>query len=117
MHIIHNIVGVPKIAQNDSAENTSVFSVGPLPRGYGVTLGNSLRRVALSTIPGTKVTGVKVAGVNHEYATLPGIKDSVVDMMLNLKDLVIEKKDLKQYAFPKVVTSFLADKSLYLELF
>ena len=38
MHIIHNIVGVPKIAQNDSAENTSVFSVGPLPRGYGVTL-------------------------------------------------------------------------------
>ena len=93
MHIIHNIVGVPKIAQKDSAENTSVFTVWPLPRGYGVTLGNSLRRVALSTIPGTKVTGVKVAGVNHEYATLPGIKDSVIDMMLNLKDLVIEKKD------------------------
>ena len=93
MHIIHNTVGVPKIAQNDSTENTSVFSVGPLPRGYGVTLGNSLRRVALSTIPGTKVTGVKVAGVSHEYSTLPGIKDSVIDMMLNLKDLVIEKQD------------------------
>jgi len=93
MHIIHNTVGVPKISQNDTETNTSVFTVGPLPRGYGITLGNSLRRVALSTIPGTKVTGVKVAWVNHEYSTLPGIKDSVIDMMLNLKDLVIEKKD------------------------
>lgn len=67
--------------------------MSPLPRGYGVTIGNSQRRVALSSIPGTRVTGIKVKGVNHEYSTLPGIKDSVVDMMLNLKGLVIDKKD------------------------
>lgn len=45
--------------------------MSPLPRGYGVTLANAMRRVALSSIPGTKVTGVKVAGVSHEYSTLP----------------------------------------------
>ncbi len=93
MHILHNIIGVPKVSQQDTEKNTSFFVIGPLPRGFGVTLGNSLRRVLLSTIPGTKVTGIKVKWVNHEYSTLPGIKDSVVDIMLNLKDLVIDKKD------------------------
>ena len=94
MHILHNIIGVPKITQNNTSENTAVFAMGPLPRGYGVTLANSLRRVALSSIPGSRVTGIKVKGVNHEYSTLPGIKDSVVDMMLNLKGLVVNKKDI-----------------------
>lgn len=93
MHILHNIVGVPKITQQDTQNNTSSFVVTPLPRGYGVTLGNSLRRVALSSIPGTKVTGIKVTGVSHEYSTLPGIKDSVVDLMLNMKGLIIDKAD------------------------
>jgi len=58
-----------------------------------VTLGNSLRRILLSSIPGTKITGIKVAGVSHEYSTLPGIKDSVLDIVLNLKDLVLSKSD------------------------
>ncbi|NUJ97390.1 DNA-directed RNA polymerase subunit alpha [Candidatus Gracilibacteria bacterium] len=93
MHIIHNTIGVPKVSQKDIAENTSVFNIGPLPRGYGITLGNSLRRVLLSTIPGTKITGIKVKGISHEYSTLPGIKDSIIDIMLNLKDLIIDKKD------------------------
>lgn len=93
MHIIHNIIWVPKVSQKDISENTSVFSVWPLPRGYGITLGNSLRRVLLSTIPWTKVTWIKVRGITHEYSTLPWIKDSVIDIMLNLKDLIIDKKD------------------------
>ena len=93
MHILHNIIWVPKVSQQDTEKNTSFFVVWPLPRGFWVTLWNSLRRVLLSTIPGTKVTGIKVKWVNHEYSTLPGIKDSVVDIMLNLKDLVIDKKD------------------------
>jgi len=93
MHILHKEIGVPKITQNNSDENSAVFTMGPLPRGYGVTLANSVRRVALSSIPGTKVTGIKVKWVSHEYSTLPGIKDSVVDLMLNLKGLVVEKKD------------------------
>ena len=64
--------------------------ISPLPSGYGVTLGNSLRRVMLSSIPGARVTGVKIPGVTHEYATLPGVRDSVLDMLLNLKGLVVE---------------------------
>ena len=93
MHILHNVIGVPKITQNNTDENTAVFTMSPLPRGYGITLANSMRRVALSSIPGTKVTWIKVKWVNHEYSTLPGIKDSVVDLMLNLKGLVVNKKD------------------------
>lgn len=94
MHIIHNIVWVPKISQKDIDTNVSLFNVSPLPRGYGVTVWNSLRRVLLSTIPWTKVTWIKVKWVNHEYSTIPWIKDSVVDLMLNLKELVIDKKDI-----------------------
>lgn len=94
MHILHNVIGVPKITQNDLSDNTAVFTMGPLPRGFGVTIANSLRRVALSSVPGSKVTGIKVKGVSHEYSTLPGIKDTVVDIMLNLKGLVVDKKEL-----------------------
>ena len=71
MHILHNSIGVPKITQNNNDDNSAVFSMSPLPRGFGVTLANSLRRVALSSVPGAKVTGVKVKGVSHEYSTLP----------------------------------------------
>lgn len=94
MHIIHNVIGVPKIVQKDLENNTSVFNVGPLPKGYGVTLGNSLRRVLLSSIPGTRITGIKVKWVSHEYSTLPWIKDSVVDLILNFKDLVLDKNEV-----------------------
>lgn len=92
MHIIHNVIWVPKISQQDLGSNVSKFVLGPLPKGYWVTLGNSLRRVLLSSIPGARVTGVKVIGVNHEYSTLPGVKESVLDIMLNLKNLIIDKK-------------------------
>jgi len=94
MHILHNSIGVPKITQNNNDDNSAVFSMSPLPRGFGVTLANSLRRVALSSVPGSKVTGVKVKGVSHEYSTLPWIRDSVVDIMLNLKGLVVDKNEV-----------------------
>lgn len=93
MHTIHTVIGVPKISQDNISTNEATFIIDPLPNGYGVTLGNSLRRVMLSSIPGTRVTGVKITGVNHEYATLPGVHDSVFDILLNLKGLVIEKPD------------------------
>lgn len=93
MHIIHNIIWVPKISQDDLGNNVSRFEIWPLPRGYGITLWNSLRRVLLSSIPGARVTWIKVAWVSHEYSTLPWVKDSVLDIMLNLKDLIIDKKD------------------------
>ena len=93
MHIIHNTIGVPKIIHEKLNENEARFIIGPLPSGYGVTIGNSLRRVMLSSIPGARITGVKIKGVTHEYSTLPGIKDTILDIMLNLKSLVLEKKD------------------------
>ncbi len=94
MHIIHKTIGVPKILQKDLDSNVSSFIVGPLPKGYGVTLWNSLRRILLSSIPWTKVTWVKVKWVNHEYSTLPWIKDTIIDIMLNLKELVLEKNEI-----------------------
>ncbi len=94
MHILHNTIGVPKITQNNENENSSLFSMSPLPRGFGITLANSIRRVALSSVPGTKVTGIKVKWVSHEYSTLPGIRDSVVDIMLNLKNLIVDKNEV-----------------------
>lgn len=94
MHIIHNIIGAPKITQTDIDANSSSFTVGPLPKGYWVTIGNSLRRTLLSSIPWTKVTGIKVKGVSHEYSTIPGVKDPVIDIILNLKGLVLSKTEI-----------------------
>jgi len=91
MHIIHNTIGVPKIIQKDLDANSASFSVWPLPKGYWITLGNSLRRILLSSIPGTRITWIKVKGVNHEYSTLPWVKDSIIDIILNLKWLVLSK--------------------------
>lgn len=89
MHIIHNLIGVPKILQETTGIHEAKFTVQPLPSGYGVTIGNSLRRVMLSSIPGCRVTGVKIKGIGHEYSTIPGIKNSVLDILLNLKGLVV----------------------------
>lgn len=93
MHIIHNTIGVPKITKDQVSENEAVFSISPLPSGYGVTLWNSLRRIMLSSIPGSRVTGIKIKWITHEYSTIPWIKDSVLDIMLNLKWLVVEKSE------------------------
>ncbi|HRI36320.1 MAG TPA: DNA-directed RNA polymerase subunit alpha [bacterium] len=92
MHIIHNIIGVPKISVESIGPNEVKFVVKPLPSGYGVTIGNAMRRVMLSSIPGARVTGLKIKGASHEYSTLPGIKDSILDVMLNLKSLVVSKE-------------------------
>lgn len=92
MHIIHNTIGVPKIRREVLSATEEKFIIEPLPSGYGVTLGNSLRRVMLSSIPGARVTGIKIPGASHEYMTLPGVRESILDMMLNIKSLVIAKE-------------------------
>ena len=71
----------------------SVIVMEPFARGYGNTLGNSLRRVLLSSINGFAVTSVKIEGVMHEYATIDGIKEDVLDIIMNLKGLAITKDD------------------------
>ena len=65
------------------------FIVEPLERGYGLTLGNALRRILLSSLPGNAVTSVKIAGVQHEFSTIPGVKEDVTEIILNVKGLLI----------------------------
>lgn len=89
MHIIQAEIGLPKISEQKMGDFHSTFAISPLPQGYGTTLGNGLRRVMLSSLPGAAVTGIKVKGVTHEYATLKGVKDSMLDIMLNLKQLAV----------------------------
>ncbi|MBL4694875.1 DNA-directed RNA polymerase subunit alpha [Candidatus Gracilibacteria bacterium] len=90
MHQIQAEIGIPKI-KTDGDGNHVVFTMGPLPPGYGVTVGNALRRALLSSLPGACVTGMKIDGVNHEYSTVKGIKESVLDISLNLKLLDLKK--------------------------
>lgn len=111
MHIIQEEIGLPKISESTVGEFHSTFTVSPLPAGYGTTLGNSLRRVMLSSLPGAAVTGIKIKGVTHEYTVVKGVKDSVLDIMLNLKQLAVSKES-KEASFvtlkvkkPGVVTA------------
>ncbi|MFA5320311.1 MAG: DNA-directed RNA polymerase subunit alpha [Candidatus Omnitrophota bacterium] len=83
---------LPKRLECDETTYTSTygkFSAAPFERGYGVTLGNSLRRVLLSSIEGSAITSVKINGVNHEFAALPGVLEDVTEIILNLKTVVL----------------------------
>ena len=77
------------------------FVVEPLERGYGITLGNSLRRILSSSLPGSAISSVKVDGVLHEFSSIPGVKEDVVEIILNLKGLAI--RDTSQGTEPKVI--------------
>jgi DNA-directed RNA polymerase subunit alpha len=68
--------------------NYGIFTVEPLERGYGTTLGNSLRRILLSSLPGVAVVSAKIEGVVHEFSTIPGVKEDVIEIVLNLKSLI-----------------------------
>src|SRR3989338_3783826 len=95
MHIIQEEIGPPiftsvaGLKEGDTAH--AVFTIAPLPPGYGMTLGNALRRTLLSSLPCAAVTAVRIRGVQHEYAILKGIKESVMDIILNLKGLHLKK--------------------------
>ena len=80
----------PRIECIDSPENGSYgkYVVEPLERGYGTTLGNSLRRVLLSSLSGTAATSIKIAGVQHEFSTIPGVKEDVTEIVLNVKKII-----------------------------
>lgn len=104
MHIIQEEIGLPKVQTEFTGDNHAVFSISPLPSGYGMTLGNAFRRVLLSSLPGAAITGVKIEGASHEYSTLPGVKDSILDILLNLK-LVQLKKHSKDMEIVKLSVS------------
>ena len=79
----------PTLSEEVLAENRSQFVIEPLEPGFGYTLGNSLRRTLLSSIPGAAVTSIRIDGVLHEFTTVPGVKEDVTDIILNLKSLVV----------------------------
>ena len=82
----------PRIEFTDSMEDTAygAFVVEPLERGFGTTLGNSLRRVLLSSLPGYAITSVKIDGILHEFSTIPNVKEDVTEIVLNLKGVILK---------------------------
>lgn len=94
MHIIQEEIGLPLFSATPADkgdDNHVLFSIGPLPTGYGMTLGNALRRVLLSSLPGAAITSMRIKGVQHEYSTIKGVRESVVDIALNLKQIKLRK--------------------------
>ena len=88
----------PKIEIKEISEDNKYgrFVVEPLERGYGTTLGNSLRRIMLSSLPGTAVSFVKIKGVLHEFSSIPGVKEDVTEIIMNIKELCIKNNSTSQ---------------------
>lgn len=91
-----------KIREGKQEANFGEFIIEPLEPGYGHTLGNSLRRVLMVAIPGAAVTSVKISGVKHKFSTVPGLKENVVDLLLNIKELNFRLDGEKQTATVKL---------------
>lgn len=82
----------PNIEVSEISEDKKYgkFVVKPLERGYGITLGNSLRRIMLSSLPGAAVSQIKIEGVLHEFSSIPGVKEDVSEIIMNIKSLAIK---------------------------
>ena len=95
---------IPRITSESVEQNRGTFTIEPLDRGFGYTFGNSLRRVLLSSLAGAAVTSVRIEGVAHEFSTIPGIKEDVTDIVLNLKGIVCRMhSDATEVEAPLVV--------------
>ncbi len=81
---------------SEADPNYGRFTIEPLERGYGTTLGNSLRRILLSSLPGAAVTAIKIDGILHEFSTVPGVKEDVTEIVLNLKRLAVKLHDKEE---------------------
>src|SRR5688572_25090927 len=96
---------VPKISSDDTDGSKGTFTIEPLDKGFGYTFGNSLRRVLLSSLGGAAITSVRIEGVAHEFSTIPGLKEDVTDLVLNLKDVVVRMHtDADEVETPLVAT-------------
>lgn len=84
----------PKIERKAEARNYGKFIIGPLERGYGTTLGNALRRVLLSSLEGSAVTSIRIADVQHEFSDIPGVREDVIRVMLQIKQLRMKMQDV-----------------------
>ena len=96
---------IPRISSESVEHNRGTFIIEPLDRGFGYTFGNSLRRVLLSSLAGAAVTSVRIEGVAHEFSTIPGVKEDVTDLVLNLKGIVCRMhSDATEVEAPLVVS-------------
>jgi DNA-directed RNA polymerase subunit alpha len=96
---------IPRITSESVERNRGTFTIEPLDRGFGYTFGNSLRRVLLSSLAGAAVTSVRIEGVAHEFSTIPGVKEDVTDIVLNLKGIVCRMhSDATEVEAPLVVS-------------
>src|ERR687891_219114 len=96
---------IPKISAEKSDEKYGTFTIEPLDKGFGYTFGNSLRRVLLSSLSGAAIKSVRIEGVAHEFSTVPGVKEDVTDIVLNLKDIVVRMHtDADEVEAPLVAT-------------
>ena len=86
-----------KCLEMDNGTNYAKFTCEPLERGYGITIGNSLRRILLSSLPGAAITSVKIDGVAHEFATIPNIVEDVPEIIINLKSVRLKITDFAVY--------------------
>jgi DNA-directed RNA polymerase subunit alpha len=95
----------PQISAESVEDNRGTFTIEPLDRGFGYTFGNSLRRVLLSSLAGAAVTSARIEGVAHEFSTIPGVKEDVTDIVLNLKEIVCRvHSDAAEIEVPLVAT-------------
>ena len=83
----------PTLTEEVVSDNRSRFVIEPLEPGFGYTLGNSLRRTLLSSIPGAAVTSIRIDGVLHEFSTVPGVKEDITEVILNIKNLVVSSEN------------------------
>jgi DNA-directed RNA polymerase subunit alpha len=96
---------VPRISSDKADDRRGTFTIEPLDKGFGYTFGNSLRRVLLSSLGGAAIISVRIEGVAHEFSTVPGVKEDVTDIILNLKDLVVRMHtDADEVEAPLVAT-------------
>ena len=96
----------PQISADQVKDNRGTFTIEPLDRGFGYTFGNSLRRVLLSSLGGAAVTSVRIEGVAHEFSTIPGVKEDVTDIVLNLKEIVCRMhSEAEEIEVPLVVNN------------
>src|ERR671939_564293 len=96
---------VPRISAEKVDDNKGTFTVEPLDKGFGYTFGNSLRRVLLSSLAGAAVNSVRIEGVAHEFSTIPGVKEDVTDIVLNLKEIVCKMhSEASEIEVPLVAT-------------
>lgn len=91
-----------KVKEITTAPDFGEFVIEPLEPGYGHTMGNALRRVLYTSIPGAAVTSVRISGVKHKFSTLPGLKENIVDLLLNVKELNLRLADSKESATIKL---------------